>query len=149
MGEEWGCPNWKPNRLDVSNIDLMEHRLQALHASIEPPKNKKMLAVIKGYENFLKVPSEEKGNCYKTCPHFYQTKGSPIASDLEQITRRQRFFTTGQYSLINPDATNFDIEAQEALMLGESLVENYYNQKTRKENEEIRKQMEADKKKRK
>lgn len=149
MGAEWGCPNWK--YIDTHNqyITLPEHRLEALNASLEPPKNKKMLAVINSYENFLKVPNEVRGNCYKTCPNFYQTKGSPLAPELSEVAINQRWFDKGQYNAINPDASMFDIDMQNALMDGQSIVDTHYNNKMKKENEEIRKQMEKDKKNRK
>lgn len=149
LGEEWGCPNWKPAKVKKQHLSLPEHKLDALNASLEPPKNRKMLAVIKSFESFLKAPAEIRGHCYKTCPNFYQTKGSPLSEELEQLTSRQRWFEKGQYSVVNPEPTKFDLEAQDAFMLGESIVESFYNKKMKKENDELRKQIESERKKKK
>lgn len=149
LGAEWGCPNWKPVEVKTRYVSLPEHRLEALNDAIEPPKNKKLLAVIKGYEGFLKVPGEARGACYKTCPNFYQTKGSPLAPELEQVALHQRWFEKGQYAIVNPDPSQFDIESQDALMTGTSIVETHYNKKMKKENEDLRKQMEEERKKKK
>jgi hypothetical protein len=68
---------------------------------------------------------------------------------LEELAEHQRWFQKGQYSIVNPDPSKFDIESQGALMTGEAIVESYYNNKMKKENEEIRKQMEAERKRKK
>jgi hypothetical protein len=145
MGFEWGCPNWTNITKQNEYISLPEHRLEALNDSIELPKNKKMLAVINNFEKFLKVPNEIKGKCYKTCPNYYQTKGSPIAPELAEAAISQRWFEKGQYNCINPNPSMFDIDMQNALMDGQSIVENYYNNKMKKENEELKKQIKNDK----
>ncbi len=149
LGEEWGCPNWKPAKVSGDYITLPEHALEALHASIEPPKNKRMLSVIRGYESFLAVPVEARGTCYKTCPNFYQTTGSPLAAKQRELAEHQHWFRTGQYSEVNSDPTRFDIQAQNALLLGQSLVESWYTKKMAKENEENKKQIESERRKKK
>lgn len=149
LGEEWGCPNWKPVKQAGNHVSLPEHKLDALNASLEPPKNKKMLAVIKGFESFLKVPGEVRGQCFKTCPNFYQTKGSPLSQELAEVASHQSWFSKGQYSVVNPNPTKFDLEAQDSYVAGEVLVTVHNSKKMQKENEELRKQIESERKKKK
>lgn len=149
LGEEWGCPNWKPVKQISNHVSLPEHKLDALNASLEPPKNKKMLAVIKGFESFLKVPGEVRGQCYKTCPNFYQTKGSPLSQELAEVASHQSWFSKGQYSVVNPNPTKFDLEAQDSYVTGDVLVTVHNSKKMQKENEELRKQIESERKKKK
>ena len=149
LGEEWGCPNWKPVKQVGSHVSLPEHKLDALNASLEPPKNKKMLAVIKGFESFLKVPGEVRGQCFKTCPNFYQTKGSPLSQELAEVASHQSWFSKGQYSVVNPNPTKFDLEAQDSYIAGEVLVTVHSSKKMQKENEELRKQIDSERKKKK
>ena len=141
LGLEWGCPNWMPNRIDYKGIKLPEHQLEYLHSVIPEQKDKKHLAIIKNYENFIGVPEEEKGKCYKTCPKFYHTKNSPVFDVMNETLKHYRWFTKNQYKVVNPNPTQFDIDAIDALQDGNYLAEKYHIDKMQKENEKIKKQL--------
>lgn len=141
IGIEWGCPNWIPAKIDYKGASLPEHKLEYLHSIIQEPKDKKHLAIIKGYENFIGIQEEQKGKCYKTCPKFYHSRNSPVFDVLNDILKQYRWFNKNQFSVVNPNPTQFDIDAIDALQDGNYLAEKYHSDKMQKENEKIKKQL--------
>lgn len=140
LGQEWGCPNWRKDPIDYSGTTLPEHKLEKLHSVIEKPKDKKHLAIIAGYEKFIGYKGKE--SCYKTCPKFYLTNNSPISEEITKISKDYRWFVKNQYTVVNPNPSQFDIDAIDALQDGNYLADKYQTDKMKKENDEIKKRIE-------
>lgn len=147
LGKQWGCPNWSGQQIKFDKELLPEHQLEKINNSIPELKDKKHLAVIKGYENFLELSQDQKGKCYKTCPKFYHTKNSPLFEQIKQSVNEYRWFIKGQFSVVNTTPSQFDIDAIDCFQDGNAIADKYFTSKMKKENEEMKKKFEEEKNK--
>lgn len=133
LAEKWQCPNWKKINIPA-HVKEPLHRLNVVHDNIKL-EDKDCISSLEKLEEFVKAPP----GTYHTCPKFYHSKNSPIFNDLADASVNYQWFEKGQLQLRNPNPTAEEVEQIDAILLGNSIAQDYYNKKHEQQQKKMEK----------